>query len=206
VRYACFLLYGQGWTGERRIESGYTNYGVFIMGRFADKAKKIRQENEGNFRPLELNEINVSAIFNRCLPNTGDSRLSSDLFPTLLGYPEKDSIILGFDKSTILKNKTEIQYLFGQLNSVHNQKNILTIEDFFDNYLNKKWTSEKPAILELLYLGNCREIDLINPFNAHKKNTTRFIEQIKPTLSPKDPNFEAWWAEHKSEWEDENPS
>ena len=25
---------------------------------------------------------------------------------------------------------------------------------------------------------------------------------IKPTLSPKDPNFPAWWEAHKSEWEE----
>lgn len=33
-------------------------------------------------------------------------------------------------------------------------------------------------------------------------NTTRFMSAVKPTLSPKDPNFPAWWEQHKSEWED----
>ena len=25
---------------------------------------------------------------------------------------------------------------------------------------------------------------------------------VKPTLSPKDPAFPAWWEAHKAEWED----
>lgn len=78
----------------------------------------------------------------------------------------------------------------------------MTIEDFFENYLHDKWSTRKNLLLELLYLGNCDEIALIHPFNARKGITTRFKSAIKPTLSPKDPNFPAWWETHKAEWED----
>ena len=35
-----------------------------------------------------------------------------------------------------------------------------------------------------------------------KTNTSVISSELKPTLSPEDPNFPAWWEEHKSEWED----
>lgn len=137
------------------------------------------------------------------------SVLSCELFPPALGGSKNISILNGkepysvfdFDKQIILANKTNIQYLFGQLHSVHTQKAILTIEDFFENYLGNKWTSTIASLLELLYLGNCDEINLIHPFNARKGDITRFMNTIKPTLSPKDPNFPEWWEQHKAEWE-----
>lgn len=55
--------------------------------------------------------------------------------------------------------------------------------------------------MKLLYLGNCSKVNLIFPFNAKKNNTTRFVKALSPTLSPKDPNFPAWWEAHKAEWE-----
>lgn len=52
--------------------------------------------------------------------------------------------------------------------------------------------------MDLLYLGSAQ--DLIAVFEA-KDMTTNFMKSIKPTLSPKDPNFSAWWEQHRSEWE-----
>lgn len=172
------------------------------MGRTSNITKKL-EELSNQFKPQELNEGNVQAIFKRCLPIPGFPEVSCELFPPVLGNFQKDySSTYGFDKNNILANKNTIQYLFGQLHSVHTKKEVLTIEDFLTNYLNERWTDEKAYLLELLYLGNCTGIDLIHPFNARKNNTTRFISPIKPTLSPKDPNFPAWWEEHKSEWEE----
>lgn len=37
------------------------------MGLFANAAKQIKKDTEGKFEPLELDEMNVQAIFNRCL-------------------------------------------------------------------------------------------------------------------------------------------
>lgn len=53
--------------------------------------------------------------------------------------------------------------------------------------------------MELLHLG--RAIHFILPFNNTTK-TTRFSPFHSQTLSPNDPNFPAWWEEHKSEWEE----
>lgn len=53
-------------------------------------------------------------------------------------------------------------------------------------------------LLELLHLGVAT--GSITPFFADSK--TASLIAYKPTLSPSDPNFPAWWEEHKSEWEE----
>lgn len=54
-------------------------------------------------------------------------------------------------------------------------------------------------IMELLHLGVAT--GSISPFLADSK--TAALIAYKHTLSPKDPNFPAWWEEHKSEWEEQ---
>ena len=174
------------------------------MGRTANIAKAL-EELSSRFKPQELTEGNVQALFNRCLAKDGLPVLTSLLFPTILGNMERNDYgAVDFDKDAILKNKLTIAYLFGQLNAVHasQDKNMpLTIENFSLNYSGVVWSENERTLLELLYLGKCAEIDLIHPFNAHKNNTTHFMSDIKPTLSPKDPAFPAWWEAHKAEWE-----
>lgn len=54
--------------------------------------------------------------------------------------------------------------------------------------------------MEFLHLGASSSIESITPFLA-MDNCTSLNDNIKPTLSPKDPNFPAWWEKHKTEWE-----
>lgn len=65
----------------------------------------------------------------------------------------------------------------------------------------KKWSNSKASVLELLYLGCTKETLLITPFFAKTNSASITLSLTKPTLSPKDPNFPAWWEQHKSEWE-----
>ena len=173
-----------------------------MVGRTANITKAL-EELSNQFKPQELNEANVQAIFHRCLPVPGCPEVSCELFPPVLGYSSKDyRSTYGFDEKAIGANKKNIQYLFGQLHSVHIKKDVLTMDDFSKSYLGETWVSDKAYLLELLYLGNCSGVDLIHPFNARKNDTTRLAQPIKPTLSPKDPAFPAWWEAHKGEWED----
>ena len=80
----------------------------------------------------------------------------------------------------------------------------MSIEDAFHNYLGINWTNNKAHLLEFLHLGCTNEINFVSPFNAKNNSADLIIDSIKPTLSPKDPNFPAWWEEHKSEWEELN--
>ena len=175
--------------------------GGCVVGRTANITKAL-EELSNQFKPQELNEANVQAIFHRCLPVPGCPEVSCELFPPVLGYSSKNyRSSYGFDEKAISANKKNIQYLYGQLHSVHIKKDVLTMDDFSKSYLGETWVSDKAYLLELLYLGNCSGVDLIHPFSARKNDTTRLILPIKPTLSPKDPAFPAWWEAHRAEWE-----
>ena len=106
-------------------------------------------------------------------------------------------------KKLFLKNKQTIRISYlGNLAGVHEGKKSLTKSDFtvcpiviLGGRRNEK------ALLDLLYLGGCSEIDAILPFSKKDNDSTIINEDITPTLSPKDPAFPAWWEEHKAEWE-----
>ena len=151
---------------------------------------------------LDLNEMNVQTIFNRCLATKDapeESVSESILFSRTLGYNPSDEVLLCFDKQKLLENKLNIMYLYGQLKAVHQKLNRLSIESAFYSYSGKAWTANKAYLLELLYLGCTDEVNLIPPFSA--KDNSAPIGRVNPTLSPKDPNFPAWWEAHKGEWE-----
>lgn len=170
------------------------------MGLRDKYAKEIEEQ---GFRPLELSEENVQTIFNRCLakPDSKETT-SSDLFSIATGYSVKDGRIIKFDKINLERNKQNIEYLYGQLGAVH--ANLVApkfpIADLISLYTGNFWAKDTNSLFKLLYLGVVPELNLINPVLA-KDRTTVIRKTIKPTLSPKDPAFPAWWEAHKAEWE-----
>ena len=173
------------------------------MGFNLNKAMAAKEEILKSFTPLDLNEGNVQAIFNECIAKDRMKEIeTSILFPTALGYSSKDAILIYFDKSALALEMTKIEYLYGQLYSVHSGKNKsdrLTITDIATTYTGKIWSQHNEVILQLLYLG-CGKLTM--PFSKEAGDTTVLRETIKPTLSQKDPAFPAWWEAHKAEWED----
>lgn len=151
----------------------------------------------------ELNEGIVQEIFNRCLAtkNTKEPAIAT-LFPTALGYKSGSEKLIQFDKDILLKNKKSIEFLFGQLHKIHNPDGVfqMSIDDFNTTYQNKHWSTDKATLLKLLYLGVSSKTHFISSFTA-ETSTSMISPQIKPTLSSIDPNFPAWWEEHKAEWE-----
>lgn len=174
-----------------------------LKDKMLKKAREI-EERRPQFTPLELNEGNVQAIFNRCLATdetSKDNVSRSILFSRTLGYKPRDEIVFYFDRNKLLANKANIEYLYGQLKCSHQKLRDISIEASFYNYSGTKWTNNKAHLLELLYLGCTDEIDFISPFNAKTSSAVFAPNEIKPTLSPKDPAFPAWWEAHKAEWE-----
>ena len=101
-----------------------------------------------------------------------------------------------------LANKKYIQYLYGQLKSVHAGNKTLQINDAFLTYSGMHWTTNKGVLLEFLYLGGTGdEHPLICIFDSKTNSTELNMNSVTPTLSPKDPAFPAWWEQHKAEWE-----
>lgn len=172
-----------------------------------DKLKKYNEEHKDDgFHPLELNEGNVQAIFNRCLAaekvDAGDSFpvriLSKELTPQ-----ETPRVYLS-DKNIQLNDKN-IAYLLGQINIFHkNYNNRLILQEGFKKYDGTFWTKEYDNLFQLyaLALGSGYFRDFLELTEGTKKGTilTR-TATMTPTLSPKDPAFPAWWEAHKAEWE-----
>ena len=170
-----------------------------LKDKMIKKAAEI-EERRPQFTPLELNEGNVQAIFNRCLATEASvEKTSSILFYREFGY-EKDDVGIVFDKNALHANRKSIEYLYGQLAAIHAFEDILKMEDFAKSYLGHKWTEDKGSVLRLLYLGSSQSETILNYFDA-EYNGASLYALIHPTLSPKDPNFPAWWEAHKAEWE-----
>ena len=168
-----------------------------------NRADEMAKAKANSFLPIDLNEGNVQAIFNRCLAKEGTPKENiskSILFSRTMGYNPRDELVINFDKKTLLANKQSIDYLYGQLMLSHQKTETLTIDKAFYNYQGKKWTQNKAHLLELLHLGCTNDTDKISIFNAKTNTAELNLTQI-PTLSPKDPNFPAWWEAHKAEWE-----
>lgn len=173
------------------------------MGRL-DRIKKAQEASNANtFNPVVLNEGTVQHIFDNCIAGADTQNVAiAALFPTALGYKSGSEKAIHFDAEMLLKNKTKIEYLFGQLYRVHHPNGSfkMSVVDFNTIYQNEYWTSDKATLLKLLYLGVSSKTNFIYPFTA-ETSTSMISPQVKPTLSPADPNFEAWWKEHKAEWE-----
>lgn len=172
-----------------------TREGDCEMG-FLNKKPIIKTE---GFQPLELNEDNVQAVFNRCLA-TKDSVdfIGVTLFTEETGFSENSKQIV-FDKKEILKNKSTIAYLYGQLHDV-SYSEIITVRSAAINYDSNVWTKDIGVILNFLHLGYATK--MFRPFIKIENSNSAVLLPILPTLSPKDPYFPAWWEEHKGEWED----
>ena len=169
---------------------------------FIEQARKEANE----FSPLELTEANVQAVFHRCLAEVEDRKTTvwATLFPPELGYEYDPEEGVLFDTTALLQNRKSIAYLYGQLKEVHSAASDrrMPFWDFSVAYSGKQWTQEEQAVLQLLYLGVNYHLLLIEPFWA-KNDTSRIFKEkpVKPTLSPKDPAFPAWWEAHRGEWE-----
>ena len=170
------------------------------MNALRAKAMQKKAEKPPEFIPIDLNEGNVQAIFNRCLAKEGAAETTANsLYFSSLGWEKEDDGLL-FDKRQIRASQKSLQYLLGQLKPVHEEQHILTLEDMTKTYQGVIWAKDRASLMQLLYLGSSDELTLFAPLAA-KWNGTTLEMPITPTLSPKDPAFPAWWEQHKAEWE-----
>jgi hypothetical protein len=174
---------------------------------FLNGKKVIKTE---GFQPLDLNEGNVQAIFNRCLANEEekrvfDKRVKLQILKPQLTNRESEEIILSTEKTK--KNRKNIKFLFGQLKNIHlgdEATSVIGLKEGFIKYGDTVWTREYDMLFKLYAMAQLS--GCLFDFSSFKKApnliaATKSVTLV-PTLSPKDPNFPAWWEEHKSEWED----
>lgn len=109
---------------------------------------KYGKTNTATFKPLELNEMNVQILFKRCLTTTDEPKpgidLTTTLFDTYSKYRTDRPVCFNIKK--VEENKRSIEYLFGQLQSVHNQEKRVSPEASFINYSGKPWTTNSRYI------------------------------------------------------------
>lgn len=175
------------------------------MGIFDDEDDEIRiiaKKEANQFKPQELNEGNVQAIFNRCLAKDGEEFYNVQVLGAEITKNPSD--IFQMSSKEIKENDKNIRYLIGQLKTIHipNVKAITLQEGFF-RYDNHVWTKDFDSLFKL-YSLSLAGVYLRGFGRTSDNNISSLVDytHCKPTLSPKDPNFPAWWEEHKSEWEE----
>lgn len=153
------------------------------------------------FRPLELNERNVNTLFKRCLPDEEELRNRDLLKNAQVLIPQfcgKES-----EKVFLSKKKTQdyrmlVLYLLGQI-KVFNENNAgFALQEGFLRYDDVFWTKDYDVLFKLYSMGlasNC-----LTPFVPTEEFiTSAAIDELAPTLSPKDPSFEEWYAKYIEE-------
>lgn len=128
------------------------------MGRFGDKAKQIKKENEG-FKPLDLTEGNIQAIFNRCLATDFTKEHIKSILQQKAYGCDQDSEGILFDREKVIQSLQSIKYLYGQLLTTHKKTNTINIStksstNAMTNYTESIWTNNKryyDAIISFRY-------------------------------------------------------
>ena len=120
-----------------------------VVGLRDKYAKKIEEQ---GFRPIDLNEDNVQAIFNRCLAKEGENFYNVQVVGLELSKNPSDIVQLSGEKME--KNDQNIRYLLGQLKTIHlpNVKAITLQEGFF-RYDNHVWTKDLECLFQLYALA-----------------------------------------------------
>lgn len=155
----------------------------------------FKNKKSSQFTPLDLNENTVQTIFNNCLATEKSTTIiSSSLFKKEKGYEKPDTPIT-FSQESIKNNLQNIKYLLGQIESIHDGSLIMYSSTGAKKYTGKNWTVNSASLMKLLHLGLAS--GLMSSFNA--KGNFAELKYIKPTLSPRDPNFIDWYDSYLAE-------
>lgn len=178
------------------------------MNAILAMAAKKNAEDKNKFHPIDLTEGNVQAIFDRCLATKEEIDVYryftfQILKPTLT---QKSSEVYRFSEEKIKKNEKSIGYLFGQIKNIHenNSHSIIGLQEGFLRYDETIWTKDYDTLFKLYALAQASNYLLDFSSLPEKPDliTAYRASNMKPTLSPKDPAFPAWWEAHRAEWED----
>lgn len=115
------------------------------------------------FKPLELNDKNVEAIYERCLADDKtpeDDRAECMAFLGVCGYDRNIFRKLYFSKTAIAADRKNIYYLYGQLSGVHEPEDVpsarrrtVSVGSCVRDYRGNQWFTEKKSLLMLFYIG-----------------------------------------------------
>lgn len=134
--------------------------------------KYSKKDSSPKFEPMELNDMNVNAIYNRCVKKN-----------------ENGEEI--WDDQNLKLNQANIRYLLGQLEVVHQDVLQPRLDStFLKCYTGRNWTSNPAQVNRLIMMGKaCIELFVIE---IGGKSAISFVS-LDHTLSPKDPAFADWY-------------
>lgn len=148
-----------------------------------------------SYIPLDLSRQVVKNVFTGCLAHSlTKSIVYCGLFKKENGF-SADSKPIEFDEERLRSFSKIIQGMFGQLADAHQHAMFISPSTIQKKYDGTVWLTSRQCLIEFFHL--CTAVGILGPLNS--QNTAPILKEIYPTLSPKDPNFEAWYDEHRSE-------
>lgn len=153
---------------------------------------------------LDLSEKNVKELLAYCLATSQTPKNNIRSFNFFSDECKVNIPRIQFNKDRLNEKKLAIRYLLGQFENLHTKKDLMSLSDGFKKYDGTNWTTNKMALFSLYYLGVATQnFPSFTPSRIPNQFDTVLtdIPYLLPTLSPNDPNFPAWWEEHKVEWE-----
>ena len=151
------------------------------------------------FRPLELNERNVNTLFKRCLHD--ESNPFEECYHVQVLRPEicgRTSEWIQLSKNNVSAYASTIRYLLGQIKAFHVDTDTFALQEGFMRYDGTIWTKDYEVLFKMYSLGIASVS--ISDFALYK-DIIGAVKSSKcvPTLSPRDPNFETWYAKYIEE-------
>lgn len=139
---------------------------------------------------LDLNEENIKNLFSYCVAtkdSTPDNIMSTRFIDKTSGFEIPDMFFL---TNRIKEKSNSIRYLIGQLKSIHSHDLSMSLSEGFYKYDNSIWTQNKMLLFSLYYMGNAASIfPLFSNSSDGLIAILKNYPELKPTLSPNDPNF-----------------
>ena len=107
-------------------------------------------EEANKFKPQELNEGNVQAIFNRCLAKDGEDFYNVQVLGLELSKKPLD--IVQLSEQNMRKNDKNICFLLGQLKTLHiPDVKAISLQEGFFRYDNHVWTKDFNSLFQLYH-------------------------------------------------------
>ncbi len=153
---------------------------------------------------LDLNEENIRKIFKFCMATKETPKENIILGNFIKKCVPIEIPNVPFNLENIRLMRPSIYYILGQLNFLHSKKLEVQPQDGFKKYDGTNWTKDKALLFSLYYVGcSSSVLPLFTNVPPSKELVCMLLKNpdLKPTLSPNDPNFEAWLEEHRDIWE-----
>lgn len=156
---------------------------------------------------FDLNEENVKNIFKYCLASVQTPKELVGSYSFLAENCQTDIPKMHFNKTKLAEMRNAINYMLGQLQSIHNNELVMYFHEGFRKYTDENWTVNRMALFSLCYLGVATsQLPQFEPSSTKEgafESPIHTQTSLMPTVSPNDKKFEKWLLSEneKIEWQ-----